>query len=184
MIWLSIQIGTPLTHIYCQCNETKSDRFDSFSQPITASMQCIFFSMPFRERSAWSTVTTVIGSIKQSICQSLAAINDAKLQLTAAKLHSGIYHFSGSICIRIFTSFEPNVIALCMLSVHCCSCLWIEMMNVNAIEQQSKPLVKCGTKWARSSVFPGRPQQKFIQFYFYPNRALWKPFVCLVKETH
>ena len=30
------------------------------------------------------------------------------LQLTAAKLHSGIYHFSGSICIRIFTSFDST----------------------------------------------------------------------------
>lgn len=58
-----------------------------FSQAIMVSMQWI---LRCHFGKSLSTVTIVIGTIKQSICQSLTAINDSKPQLTASKLHSGI----------------------------------------------------------------------------------------------
>lgn len=69
----------------------------TFSQAIMISLQCCFSFNHFGNHCV--SRNSVIASIKQSICQSLAAINESKLQLSVRNC-AREYHLNWSICIR------------------------------------------------------------------------------------
>lgn len=102
----------------------------------------VFFLLPFRKSRVSRNI--VIGSIKQSICQSLAAINESKPQLTARNCAQE-YHLNGSICIRIH-KIQCSSKLLGFADTHCIQLLWIvyclEPMPWNQWKK-SRPITNC-----------------------------------------